>query len=216
MNAGIWRFLPFSRSKVGKRTSSAGTNCSGSMGPASLFVYRTSALRSSSSTNTSRGDCALSSDRPSFLPVRSKAMRPISPVGQRRQALAASGDVQHGEAALAVDVRHPREVLAVVAARERVDVPGYVRRQYLHRAAAEIDAPQLLELAVPVGDQVDTAAVRRELRLRHTRRIVAFAHRRERSGGDVHHVQVRFVGRDEVVDEQAGVVGRPVRTDQFF
>ena len=90
-------------------------------------------------------------------------------VGQRRQDLAVRGQVDHREPAQAVDVRHPREKAAVVAARELLDVPGDVGGERFHRAGGEVHAPQLLEFAVAIGDEVDAAAISREQRLRHAR-----------------------------------------------
>ena len=89
-------------------------------------------------------------------------MRPICPSGSGGRISLRVDSVDHRELAHAIDVRHPGEIAAVVAACEAFDVPGYVRRQYLYRAAAEIYPPQLLELAVAVGDEVDAAALGRE------------------------------------------------------
>jgi hypothetical protein len=76
-----------------------------------------------------------------------------------------------------------------------------VPREDLDRARREIDAPQLLEFAVAVGDQQDAAPVRREIGVADARGIRTLAHRRDLRGGEVHDEQVRFVRGDEIADE---------------
>src|SRR6185295_20424109 len=122
-------------------------------------------------------------------------------VGQRRLQLAVPRHVYHRQSMHAVDIRHPGDETAVVAAFEGVDIPRYVPAHDLDRAGHQVDAAQLLEIAVPVGDQVDAASVGREARGGDARGVRALAHRRQCRGGDVHDVQVSLGGRDVIVDE---------------
>jgi hypothetical protein len=121
--------------------------------------------------------------------------------GQRWQRLGAFRQVQHRQAAHAVGVRYPGEEAAVVGARETLDVPGNVAGEDFDRAGHQVDAPQLFELAVAVGDEVDAAAIGREARAGDAGRLAALADRRQRRGRDVHDVQVRLVRRHVVIDE---------------
>jgi hypothetical protein len=150
--------------------------------------------------------CALDSERQPLARTVELHAADLS-VRQRWNHFGAIGQVDHGEAIQPVGVGHPGQVAPVAAAREGVDVPGYVRGQCFDLAGDQVHATQLLEFAVTVGEQVHTAPVGRELRLRHAGHILALADRRDGGRGDIQYKEVSLVGRDAVDDQQFAIVG---------
>ena len=72
--------------------------------------------------------------------------------------------VEHGETAAAVFVDHVRDVAAIGADIERIDVPVEIGRTRALVVRDRVVVAQPRELAVFVGDEIDAAAVRREPR----------------------------------------------------
>src|SRR6185437_7992730 len=72
--------------------------------------------------------------------------------------------IDNGKPALAIDVHHIRTAVTARADRKRLHIPGNVGRNPPGRMGAGIVIAKLLEVALSVGDQVETNTIRRKAR----------------------------------------------------